>query len=255
MSEQIDCSLLLFIATTTEKEQLEAEARAMGLNFQKSYHSRLGRYYELGEVGDFRVVVVRTEMGPLSFNGSAAKGIFFKGGTPATAIVQLGMAFGIDPTRQDCGDVLVSSSLIPYDRRKAVAHEGHYRMDYMSAHRHPAKPSLLELFLKAGGQQGLPFKVHTGAILSGGTAIYSSRFRDELVGCFPHPLEEIVGGEMEGVGLLSISPLDDPAWIIVKGISDFAEDKRTEDFKEMRKLACRNSAMFVLNALLNAKQP
>jgi nucleoside phosphorylase len=255
LAQDIDCDLLLFFATTTEKEQLRAVAKELGYPFERKTHLRLGRYYRVGEVGDFRVVAVQTEMGPLAYQGSASRGIFFKLGTQSTAIVQLGMAFGVDPARQQCGDVLVSSALVPYDRRRVVAHGEHYRIDYEMAVRQPAKPSMLELFVRAAGQEGLPYRVHTGAVLSGGTAIYSSRFRDELVAAFPLLTGEIVGGEMEGVGLLSISPPDDPAWIVVKGVSDFAEDDRPSDFPARRELACRNSAQFVLTALRNAKQP
>ena len=57
---------------------------------------------------------------------------------------------------------------------------------------------------------------------------------------------------MEGVGLLSVSSADDPAWVVVKGISDFAEDTRSEEFERTRELACRNSARFVLSALMRA---
>jgi adenosylhomocysteine nucleosidase len=65
--------------------------------------------------------------------------------------------------------------------------------------------------------------------------------------------DEIVGGEMEGVGLIAISPDRDPAWIVVNGISDFADEDRDQVIEQNRPLACRNSADFVLRALLNAK--
>jgi nucleoside phosphorylase len=45
------------------------------------------------------------------------KAMRLRGRTGAQAIVQVGMAFGIDPERQKPGDVLVSTSLVPYDNR------------------------------------------------------------------------------------------------------------------------------------------
>ena len=56
-------------------------------------------------------------MGALGRLGSAARGINFREITSAQGIVQLGMAFGVDPDAQKPCDVLVSSSLIPYDSR------------------------------------------------------------------------------------------------------------------------------------------
>ena len=61
----------------------------------------------------------------------------------------------------------------------------------------------------------------------------------------------VVGGEMEGVGLLAASAAADPVWCVVKGISDFADKKRDTVIEENIPIACRNAAAFVLSALLN----
>ena len=254
MPEDFACDLLLFFATTTEKEQLRTAAQEMGFGFNRHKHPQLGRYYRLGMVGAFRVMAVQTEMGPLRYQGSASQGIYFKTATGATAIVQLGMAFGVDPTRQKHGDVLVSTSLIPYDRRNVHADGEGYRVDYGPAKRLLARKSMVEMSLKQGQQDGLPYQVHVGALLSGGAAIFSGKYRDELVGAMPAMDEPIVGGEMEGVGLVSVSPPDDPSWVVVKGISDFADEDRHRVIEETRPLACANSARFVLAALSKATE-
>jgi adenosylhomocysteine nucleosidase len=89
-------------------------------------------------------------------------------------------------------------------------------------------------------------------MLSGAARIYSGRFRDELVQGVPGGEDPIVGGEMEGVGLLAASTAsDDPIWCVVKGISDFADEDRDTVIDENRPLACRNAAEFVLAALVN----
>ncbi len=54
---------------------------------------------------------------------------------------------------------------------------------------------------------------------------------------------------MEGVGFLSGSPPDRPNWILVKGISDFADEARDEIIKTTRGPACYNAARFLLSAL------
>ena len=90
-------------------------------------------------------------------------------------------------------------------------------------------------------------------MLSGAARIHCQAFRDELVAGVPAVVEDtIVGGEMEGVGLLAASAtVDDQIWCVVKGISDFADVLRDEEITEARSLACRNAADFVLSALLN----
>jgi nucleoside phosphorylase len=264
LEARLECDLLLFYATGSEEMQLKKVARELGLKFQdkRHPHPHLGSYHRIGKVGDFaEVVAVKTKIGPFGYQGSASKGIFFKVHTPATAIVQLGMAFGVDPGQQKLGDVLVSSSLIPYDRKKVHADGDSYRYDYTDTKPEPVRPSMLEFFMREAdklgkdGKSRWPFGIHVGIVLSGGSAIYSTKFRNELLEAFRSTADPIVGGEMEAVGLVSVSPPDDPAWIMVKGISDFAEDTRENGFKSTRDQACRNSAFFVLSALKEAKQP
>jgi nucleoside phosphorylase len=78
-------------------------------------------------------------------------------------------------------------------------------------------------------------------------------YRDELAQSVPgNGEEQIVGGEMEGVGLLaaSVNP-DDPIWCVVKGISDFADENRDAVIRTNRPIACLNAATFVLAAFAN----
>jgi nucleoside phosphorylase len=251
--DELTCDLLLFFATSSERDALQEAAKQRGIPFHRKSHPTLGRFFWMDKVGDNRVNAVRTEMGPLSHGGSASQGIFFKSATGATAIIQLGMAFGIMPARQQPGDVLVSSSIIPYDRRDIRTIGETYTVDYAPARRHESIPSLLRVF-QAERERGVnPFQVHIGAFLSGGARIHSRLFRDELVSSVPAGDDVIVGGEMEGVGLLSISPANDPVWIVVKGISDFADEDRDEVIEQNRPIACRNAADFVLDALLNSR--
>jgi adenosylhomocysteine nucleosidase len=73
-----------------------------------------------------------------------------------------------------------------------------------------------------------------------------------LVRSVPAGEDGIIGGEMEGVGLLAASTaMDDPIWCVVKGISDFADENRDAVINTNRPMACRNSAQFVLSALMN----
>jgi adenosylhomocysteine nucleosidase len=89
-------------------------------------------------------------------------------------------------------------------------------------------------------------------MLSGAARIHCAKFRDELYYTTPHGNDPIVGGEMEGVGLLAATVrADDPAWCVVKGISDFADERRDEDIKTGLKIAPHNAARFVLCSLVN----
>lgn len=64
----------------------------------------------------------------------------------------------------------------------------------------------------------------------------------------------IIGGEMEAVGLLSVSPRKQPKRIVIKGISDFGDERRDVEIADSRPLACRNSALLLLRGLLYASR-
>lgn len=284
VSDKRQCSLLLFVATSSEEDALREAADARGIPFERNRDRRgLGEYYWLGKVGDERVIAVRAKgMGPLFRGGSADLALRFCAATGASKLVQVGMAFGIAPKDQKFGDVLVSSSLIPYDyrdvrpigsrRRRLLAlaieklclfvdalsrrgaatptsYPDRYVIDYTRAIRQSASPVLVSLFQREQARGGRNFQVHVGALLSGAARIHTRIFRDELAQSVPAGDDRIVGGEMEGVGLLSAA--DKPNWCVVKGIVDFADEHRDAVYQQNRPTACRNAAEFVLSALVN----
>jgi nucleoside phosphorylase len=202
-------------------------------------------------------------MGSIGFFGTAARAMRLRAVTGAQGIVQVGMAFGIDPRRQKAGDVLVSTSIIPYDNRdiKPVTREcprcgersEGFVTEYQETRREPARSALVELFRREQRRTKYDFQVYLGGLLSGAARIHSGFYRDELARSVPgNGEEQIVGGEMEGVGLLgaSVSP-DDPIWCVVKGISDFADEDRDAVIRTNRPVACLNAATFALAALAN----
>lgn len=269
VADGVMCSLLLFVATPEEEEAVKQAARDHGLAPAKSKAKTLRGCSELGRVGNETVILVgparesgRIVMGPHGRLGSAARAIQYRSVTGAQGIVQLGMAFGINEKQQNPGDVLVSTSLIPYDTRdvKTVPRSrlgkllwgDKYTVDYTRVVRQPARPALVRLFEREQRRGGHDFEIRPGALLSGAARIHSARFRDELVLGVPAGEHPIVGGEMEGVGLLAASVgADDPIWCVVKGISDFADGGRDRVIEQYRPLACRNAARFVLAALVN----
>lgn len=216
------------------------------------------------------------------------------------------MAFGIDSSNQAIGDVLISTSLIPYDLRKVGPPEtkssgplpkrsevpvvgdsvappsvetsgaepcidpvetasaaavntpfgrSPYFVDYTDAERHPANKGLIELFRQHQTRTVRHHDIAFGSLLSGGARISSRAFIRELIDGIPRTEEPIIGGEMEGVGLLSASPREDPLWIVVKGISDFADEGRQAILRSSRPIACGNAARYVLSALADFQAP
>jgi adenosylhomocysteine nucleosidase len=263
------CSLLLFVATPTEEKAIKEAAEKLNLRFRKE--SALTRYLQscglmddawiIDGTGNEEVVTIgcsrdsgRVVMGPHGRLGSAAKGVRYLSATGANGIIQVGMAFGIGRKWQELGDVLVSTSLVPYDNRdvEPSSDAPGYVNDYTSTKVEPARLALFERCMREKERTRFDFNVHIGAMLSGAARIHCARYRDELCDTVPHGNDQIIGGEMEGVGLLAASiKSGDPSWCVVKGIGDFADERRNEDIKEGIKVAPQNAAYFVLSAIKN----
>jgi len=252
--EHLPCDLLLFVATSSERKALKDLAQQFDVPMIGKHVKGVGSFKTMGSIGPNRVNVFETEMGPFGYAGSAATAIRAMSVTGATGIVQLGMAFGAYPTIQSTGDVLVSSSIVAYDyltMREVANGSPPYVADYADPRnptpRFDAKESLLNLFAMAADDPGGNFRVHVGTFLSGGARIQSASYRDHLLRSVPSGNRPFVGGEMEGVGLPPANV--DPAWILVKGISDFADGADPDSLPIRRANACNNAAGFVLRAL------
>tara|TARA_R110000850_G_scaffold232127_4_gene356885 strand:- start:3808 stop:4605 length:798 start_codon:yes stop_codon:yes gene_type:complete len=257
------CDILLFFATTSEKEQLQKAANDRGIDFKKTQGERLV-YYDLGRIGTIRVMAHKCEMGPFSPNGSAARAIRASSETQATSIISMGMAFGVDRTLQEGGDVLVSEQLRPYDYKKVICNQQSHASskdtpsgvseDFSKTPSYLPKSFLLDLF-KTQNQvfkTGRNYSVFFGSILSGGAMIHCDRYRDYLQAHLSKSGAPVIGGEMEGIGIISSThSIEDPNWIIVKGISDFADSNREDEIIRFREPACFNSASFILDSLRN----
>lgn len=254
----VAADVVLVTATLTEHQELERAAKELGFGFT-AQRGHAGDYHRLGKVGTNRVVAMRVSMGAFTPDGAAARCIHARAETQATTIVLIGTAFGIDQARQNIGDVIVSESVFLYDDRRVVDAEkgtaSKYKVEYPPTARkiasvtwHDGFRRLAEHYLQGTSVE----KIDLGIILSGGARVESAAYRDELVGSLPPMDQPIVGGEMEGMGALSAAlstDLDDPGWVVVKGISDFADAPSRSKIKETRAVAARASALAVLRVL------
>lgn len=206
-------------------------------------------------------------MGSVGPSGSAVMAWRFVSATQAATLVQIGMAFGVSPAHQKVGDVLVARSLLAYDQRDIAAARRRVlgvtlpwstetvtypRVDPMQAS--PAVVSRCERHVAAWQATYPDVPVRFGAILSGGATISCTAFRDRLWRDLQQRSNDaIVGGEMEAVGLVGVSaaPQTDSIWGVIKGISDFADDRRDRDLKRGRIIACMNAVRFALGAVLD----
>lgn len=242
--------MLLFVATQPEPEALKKAAGERGLRFE-AQAGALGTFYPLGESGGRRAVAVKTSTGGLGPKGSSANARFYIEATGATSLLLVGIAFGIDRNTQEVGDVLVSSHVFPYDERSVVdqGQKWHYDNANHGLRRWGANPALVEMVERSLVTQANQARARLGCLLTGSALIRSASYRDYLVERCRKATRNIVGGEMGAVGLPSLHERDRCIWLVVKGISDFADGESGPGRDEGKKLACSNAANSVLDAL------
>jgi nucleoside phosphorylase len=249
---ELECDYLLFVATLTERDELMKAALDLGLTWSRGA-TDVGEFWKLGEVGSSRVVAVRTRVGSIGPSGSSRNAHHYMALTQATGIISLGMAFGISREEQPVGTVLVSESLFPYDARAVIAdpeREGEWRYHYGDHARvYPSQTSLRRIFEQHRARGTFPHAVEFGCLLTGSAVIQSARYRDHLLAWCMKVAPGVRGGEMEGAGFLSLGKRHRPRWIVVKAISDYADEHQGEDVQDHRPQACANAARFVLQAL------
>lgn len=199
-------------------------------------------YRDLGRVNGAKVCLALSEMGAGGLG--AAQQAIQKGiaALRPSAVVMVGIAFGINPAKQAIGDILVSRQLMLYELQRVGATTILPRGD-----RPHASPSLLNQMQNADiDWDGA--RVRFGLILTGEKLVDNLDYCQQLQRLEP----EALGGEMEGAGLYAACQDAKVDWILVKAICDWADGNKAQDKEVRQELAARNAALFVLHTLTHA---
>jgi nucleoside phosphorylase len=196
-------------------------------------------YYDLGVLGGARTVLVRSEMGAGGIGGATLTIAAAIADLAPTAIIMLGIAFGLDPQRQQIGDILVSRQLMLYDlQRVGTDSAGNYQVR-ARGDRPASSHWLLDRF-RTGRDGWRGAGLHFGLILSGDKLVDHQDFRAQLLQLEP----EAVGGEMEGAGLYAAAQRNKVDWIMIKAICDWADGNKQVNKDARQQKAAQNAASF-----------
>lgn len=224
--------ILLMTATDLETEELHRHIKPL-TNFPAIIKTpKDSQTYYLGKFGQYKVAHVQCGMGSLSRDASTL--------TASNAIkllnpkflLMVGIAFGIDDTKQKIGDVLVSEAILPYNSRRVGKNQTIQRAAATSA-----SLTILNRFKNLRTWEYFvnetdKSELICGHILSGEELIDNKEHRDELLKAY----QNAKGGEMEGAGIVSACD-GKLQWIIVKGICDFADGNKDQNKEKNQRIA------------------
>jgi nucleoside phosphorylase len=234
--------IVLVVAADVERD---AVIRELGrpLNTVPVVFGKRKSFYDLGNISGTRLALVRCEQGSGRPGGSQSTVADAIDELDPLGIIVVGMAFGMDPNNQALGDVLVSSRVLCYEMQRVGSGTDSKPVIIPRGPDVPASPRLLDrLRTAAAGWSGT---AHFELVLSGEKLVDNVDYRDSLQAIAP----EARGGEMEGAGAFSSAYERNREWIIVKGISDWADGKKRHKKAERQGRACSAAAALVFHAI------
>lgn len=199
--------------------------------------------YYLGKFGLYNTAVMKCRAGS-SDEGSVVFSVpdAVKLWNPRVTVM-VGIAFGAYPKKQKIGDVLVASWIIPYERIRADRKDSEFRGNMPASN-----TTIRNRFENASdwkfdsGRIG-KCEIKVGPILSGEKLLDDPKFKKELLTRYP----QVIGGEMEGVGLSAASDRMRSAWILVKSICDWADGKKKKIYQPFAAAAACSLVYHVLS--------
>ena len=161
----------------------------------------------------------------------------------ADTLINTGVAGGVAPgVRQ--GDVIVSSDAMYHDFDATALGFPLGEIAYMDQSRFPADPRLQELALDACRRLLPPGRFRRGRIVSGDQFIQSREKQQWLYRTFGAACTE-----MEGAAIAQVAYLNRVPFLILRSISDGADDGSALDFEAFKETAIRAGVEILLDLL------
>ena len=200
-------------------------------------------YFDLGKVNEAKVILLQTEMGGSGIGAAIQTVQIGIDSLLPSAVIMVGIAFGMDERKQEIGDILVAQQVHCYENQRV--NNSNEKSGYAFRGDKPHVSTRLLNNMKSAELLWEGSKVHYGVILSGEKLVDDPNFKDFLKSIEP----EAIGGEMEGAGLYVACQEKKVDWILVKSICDWADGNKAQDKELRQQTAARNASEFVLHSL------
>ena len=217
----------------------EVEALRGKLTYVKTT-SRASMDFYAGKMGNKEVVIVRSGIGKV--NAGICTQILadlFQ----VDAVINTGIAGSLD-ARIDIGDMVISTDAVHHDMDATIFGDAIGQVPRMDTRTFPADPHLIELAVKANEKANPQIHTFTGRVASGDQFISSGEVKARIVENF-----QALCTEMEGAGIAHAAYLNKVSYVIIRAISDKADNSATMDYPEFEKQAIAHSVALVKELL------
>ena len=186
------------------------------------------------------VVIVRSGIGKV--NAAACTQILVDKFN-VDVLVNTGVAGSLDATI-DIGDVVISTDLVEHDMDTSVFGDPLGQVPRMDTFSFPADPVLVEKAVAANQEANPDIRTFTGRSVSGDQFVSSKEVKEKLVNVFQGRCTE-----MEGAAIAHAAYLNKVSCVIIRAISDKADNSAEMDYPTFEKLAIERSVRLMKNLL------
>lgn len=225
-------------AMEVEVDHLKAE-----MNVSRTVE-RAGMSFFEGKIGDSDVVVVRCGIGMV--NAGACVQILVDC-FDVTHVINTGVAGSLD-NRIDIGDIVVSEDAVVHDFDVTPLGYKPGEIPGVGTLSFPADSYLKECAISAVKEAAPDINVFSGRVVSGDQFIAGNEKKKAIIDQF--------GGmctEMEGAAIAQVAYLNRVPFVIIRAISDKADNSGSEDYPSFEKKAARHCAAIVEYMLKNIR--
>ena len=158
-------------------------------------------------------------------------------------LINTGIAGSLDAAI-DIGDMVISTDLVEHDMDASIFGDPVGQIPRMDTFAFPADPELVEKAIQANKEANPDIQTFTGRIVSGDQFVSSAEVKDRLVNLFQAKCTE-----MEGAAIAHAAYLNKVSCVIIRAISDKADNSATMDYPTFEKKAIAHSVRLVQNLL------
>ena len=161
----------------------------------------------------------------------------------ADMLINTGIAGSLD-ARIDIGDMVISTHALHHDMDATIFGDAIGQIPRMDTLAFPADEELVRKAAKANEKANPDIRTFTGKVASGDQFISSREAKEKIVENF-HPLCV----EMEGAGIAQAAYLNKVSYVIIRAISDIADNSATMDYPTFERQAIAHSVRLMKELL------
>ena len=235
IKERTDKDMIGIIGAMEEEVQALKEAMTI-----EEIREKASMTFCRGTLQDREVVVVRSGVGKVNA-GICAQILIDDFG--ADTLINTGIAGSLD-ARIDIGDIVISTEALHHDMDASIFGDPVGQVPRMDVLAFPADPDLAKKARQANEAANPDIHTFLGRVVSGDQFISSHEAKERISSLF-HPLCT----EMEGAGIAQAAYLNKVSYVIIRAISDKADNSAQMDYPEFERQAIAHSVRLVKELL------